>query len=72
MTNGEGGGREKKGWRQQVLPGFLVLAMAITFFFVLDRFDDLCGKIGSMVSVLLPFIYGGVMAYMLRMPCNFF
>lgn len=72
MTNGGEDGREKKGWRQQVLPGFLVLALAITFFFVLDRFDELCRMVGSMVSVLLPFIYGGVMAYMLRMPCNFF
>lgn len=62
---------KRKQWHP-ILSGFLVLAMAISFFFLLFRFEDLCKRIGALISILLPFIYGGVMAYMLRMPCNFF
>ena len=63
--------RTRRLW-QQILPGFATLALGILFFFFLYRFDDLCGMIGRMSRILVPFIYGGVMAYMLRMPCNFF
>nr|WP_297863918.1 AI-2E family transporter [uncultured Acetatifactor sp.] len=62
---------KSKHWNP-IVSGFLVLALAISFFFLLFRFDDLCAKIGALISILIPFIYGGVMAYMLRMPCNFF
>lgn len=64
-------GRGHRLW-QQILPGFATLALAILFFFFLYSFDYLCDKIGRMTRILIPFIYGGVMAYMLRMPCNFF
>ncbi len=63
--------RTRRLWRQ-ILPGFATLALAILFFFLLYSFDALWGKIGRMAAILIPFIYGGVMAYMLRMPCNFF
>ena len=63
--------RTRRLW-QQILPGFATLALAILFFFLLYSFDTLCAKIGRMATILIPFIYGGVMAYMLRMPCNFF
>lgn len=62
---------KRKHWHP-VLSGFLILAMAISFFFLLFRFEDLCAKAGALISILTPFIYGSVMAYMLRMPCNFF
>ena len=62
---------KRKHWHP-VISGFLILAMAISFFFLLFRFEDLCAKISALISILIPFIYGGVMAYMLRMPCNFF
>lgn len=67
------GGRERtrRLWRQ-ILPGFATLALAILFFFFLYSFDSLWSKVGRMAAILIPFIYGGVMAYMLRMPCNFF
>lgn len=67
----EGRERSRKFWRQ-ILPGFATLALAILFFFFLYSFDDLWGKAGRMAAILIPFIYGGIMAYMLRMPCNFF
>lgn len=67
------GGRERtrRLWRQ-ILPGFATLALAILFFFFLYSFDYLWGKVARMAAILIPFIYGGVMAYLLRMPCNFF
>ena len=55
-----------------IVTGFLILALAISFFFFLYRFEDLCSRIKQLTAILLPFIYGGVEAYMLRMPCNFF
>lgn len=66
-----GVGRRRKLW-QQILPGFATLALAILFFFLLYSFDSLWGSLARMVKILIPFVYGGVMAYMLRMPCNFF
>jgi len=72
IENAGQNGRERGKYRQQIWAGFAVLALAITFFFVMYRFDFLCGVLGNMASILLPFIYGGVIAYMLRMPCNFF
>lgn len=70
---GKEGGKERsrRFWRQ-ILPGFATLALAILFFFFLYSMDNLWGKVGRMATILIPFIYGGVMAYMLRMPCNFF
>lgn len=68
----ENKGYKKKKYRRYVITGFLILALAILFFFFLFRFDQLCGGFRRVVSILKPFIYGGVMAYLLRIPCNFF
>lgn len=51
---------------------FAVLALAILFFFCVFRFDYLMKAFRHAKGILTPFIYGGVMAYALRMPCNFF
>ncbi len=68
-------GEKEKVWKKYqhlIVPGFLILALAISFFFILFRFDYLCGRVSHLQTILQPFILGGVMAYMLRMPCNFF
>lgn len=63
--------QRKKRW-QFIMTRFMILALTILFFFFLWRFQELCEKIRHVVSILGPFIYGGVMAYLLRIPCNFF
>lgn len=61
----------KKTWRQ-ALQLFLALALAIAFYFFLLRFYSIKKNIGTVMNILMPFIYGGVMAYLLKTPCNFF
>lgn len=63
---------EKKKYGHSIYVGFMVLALAILFFFFLFRLDFLIHILQRIISILHPFIYGGVMAYMLRIPCNFF
>ena len=53
------------------LTGFLSLALAILLFFCIQRLDQLRQSFHWLLGVLTPFIYGGVMAYLLKTPCNF-
>lgn len=53
------------------LTGFLSLALAILLFFCIQRLDQLRQSFHWLLDVLTPFIYGGVMAYLLKTPCNF-
>ncbi len=55
----------------QSLTGFLSLALAILLFFCIQRLDQLRESLRWLLGVLTPFIYGGVMAYLLKTPCNF-
>lgn len=55
----------------QSLTGFLSLALAILLFFCIQRLDQLRNSFHWLLGVLTPFIYGGVMAYLLKTPCNF-
>lgn len=61
----------KKIWKQS-LQLFFALALAIAFYFFLLRFYSFRRNIGTVIHILMPFIYGGVMAYLLKTPCNFF
>lgn len=63
----------KRFWKESfkaAIPGFLSLAMTIVLFFVIFRYTGLNRAFQFMVSVLKPFIYGGVMAYLLKTPYN--
>ena len=51
---------------------FLGLALAITYFFVLFRKDNIGQSISSIVSILRPFTIGAVLAYIMKSSCNFF
>lgn len=63
---------ERKKYFIRIGTGFAILALAILFFFFIFRFDYLEKTLHRAVAILTPFIYGGVMAYALRIPCNFF
>ena len=62
-------------WKDYFYKGaavFLTVAMCILFFFVVFRFDDLRKYIGIVIKILMPFIYGGVIAYLLSPVCGWF
>lgn len=62
-------------WKDYFYKGaavFLTVAMCILFFFVVFRFEDLRKYIGIVIKILMPFIYGGVIAYLLSPVCGWF
>lgn len=65
----------REDWKKtfyRSLSGFLSLALAIILYFVILRFRDLQGIFQWIKGILTPFLYGGIMAYLLKSPCNFF
>ena len=53
-------------------PGFIAISLSICVFFLIYRFNHLNAGIGHLVNILMPFVYGGVIAYLLKTPYNFF
>lgn len=65
---------KREDWKKilyQSLSGFVSLALAIVLFFVIQRFSELRQIFYWIKNILTPFVYGGVMAYLLKTPCNF-
>lgn len=62
----------KKRYWARIAAGFTILALASVFFFLLFRIDSLAGAVNRVMGILRPFVYGGVLAYILRTPCNFY
>ncbi len=65
----------KERWRTYYhigLAAFLTIAMCITFFFVMFRFEEVRSGLKTVVGILRPFIYGAVIAYLLIPVCNWF
>ena len=66
---------EKESWKDvlsRTLSGFSSLALAIVFYFFVLRFGQIAVFLKQILGILMPFIYGGVMAFLLKTPCNFF
>ncbi|MDO4260553.1 MAG: AI-2E family transporter [Eubacteriales bacterium] len=60
-------------WRDYFYKGaavFLTVAMCILFFFVVFRFREFQGYLGMVAGILMPFIYGAVIAYLLSPVCS--
>ena len=53
-----------------MLAGFGAIALSIIFFFLIYRFDGFGSAISTLTSILMPFIYGAVIAYLLKPVCN--
>lgn len=49
---------------------FGALALAICMFFVLFYMDNIRAAVGKLLRILMPFIYGAVIAYILKPVCN--
>ncbi|MCD7884329.1 MAG: AI-2E family transporter [Lachnospiraceae bacterium] len=50
---------------------FGAAALSILLFFVVFRFDGLRRGVNTLINVLMPFIVGAVLAYILKPSCNF-
>ncbi len=53
-----------------MLAGFGAIALSIAFFFVIYRFAGLGQALSTLAGILMPFIYGGAIAYLLKPFCN--
>ena len=61
----------KKAFRY-AMPLFIGLTLSIICFFLIFRFDGVRKAFSTIVAILKPFIYGGVIAYLLKTPFNWF
>lgn len=55
-----------------MLAGFGAISLSILFFFLLYRYQGFGNAISNLCSILMPFIYGAVIAYLLKPVCNWF
>ena len=55
---------------RSAMPLFIGLTLSVICFFLIFRFDGLSKGLRTVVSILTPFIYGGVIAYLLKTPYN--
>ena len=53
-----------------MLAGFGAISLSILFFFLIYRFQGFGDAISKLTGILMPFIYGAVIAYLLKRVCN--
>jgi len=63
---------EKKQYFYLMLSIFGAISLSILVFFLLYRFQGVGNVFHKLKDILAPFIYGGVVAYLLRPVCNFY
>ena len=63
---------EKKRYFYLMLSVFGAISLSILVFFLLYRFQGVGDVFHKLKDILAPFIYGGVVAYLLRPVCNFY
>lgn len=62
----------KRRYFYLMLSIFSAISLSILVFFLLYRFQGVGDVFHELKAILAPFIYGGVVAYLLRPMCNFF
>ena len=62
----------KRRYLYSMMAGFGAIALSILFFFAVYRFQGLGDAVDKVVDILYPFIYGSVIAYLLRPICNWY
>ena len=55
-----------------MLAGFGAISLSVLFFFALYRIQSLGEVVDKVMKILMPFVYGGVIAYLLCPMCNMF
>ena len=53
-----------------MLAGFGAISLSLLFFFLIYRFQGFGDAISKLTGILMPFIYGAVIAYLLKPVCN--
>ncbi len=61
---------KKKRYLYIMLAGFGAISLSVILFLILDRMQNISGLVHNLTDILAPFIYGGVVAYLLRPLCN--
>ena len=59
-----------KPYLYEMLAGFGAISLSILFFFLIYRFQGFGDAISKLTGILMPFIYGAVIAYLLKPVCN--
>ena len=63
---------EKPRYFYITLSIFSAISLSVLFFFVLYRLQDIQSVLARISGILDPFVYGGVLAYLLRPMCNWY
>lgn len=63
---------QKKPYVYGMLAGFGAISLSVLFFFILFRAQNIFGVVNNVVKILMPFVYGGVIAYLLCPMCNLY
>ena len=63
---------DKRRYLYLMLSLFGAIALSIVVFFIVYRFRGIGDIVRRLGEILAPFIYGGIVAYLLRPMCNFF
>ena len=61
---------KKKRYLYMSLSIFFAISMSLVLFFLLFRLQSVGNVLNTIVDILAPFAYGGVIAYLLRPLCN--
>lgn len=61
---------ERKPYILAMMAGFGAISLSVLLFFLLYRMQGVEEALDRVVGILMPFIYGGVIAYLLRPICN--
>jgi len=60
----------KRRYLYFMLSGFGAISLSLLLFLLLDRMETISGALSTLKDILAPFLYGGVVAYLLRPLCN--
>ena len=63
---------DRKRYLYAMLAIFGAISLSVLFFFLIFRLRGVWEVLGSFIRILKPFIYGGVIAYLLRPICNWY
>ena len=63
---------DKKRYLLKMLTTFGAISLSVLFFFLIYRLQGVGEAINKLMKILMPFIYGCVIAYLLRPVCNLY